>query len=71
MPASLLRIETSPDLPGEIDVVVIGGGIVGVWFGVLPDATRCARHACRKGLHRRRAIESRLGLVSPAEPRRA
>ena len=30
MPAPLMRIETSPELPSEADVVVIGGGIVGV-----------------------------------------
>ncbi len=30
MPAPLLKIETTPTLPGEVDVVVIGGGIVGV-----------------------------------------
>jgi glycine/D-amino acid oxidase-like deaminating enzyme len=31
MPAPLLRIETTPDLPNEADVVVIGGGVVGVF----------------------------------------
>lgn len=30
MSAPLLKIETTPALPGEVDVVVIGGGIVGV-----------------------------------------
>ncbi len=30
MPAPLLKIETTPALPCEVDVVVIGGGIVGV-----------------------------------------
>lgn len=29
MPAPLLRIETSAELPRQVDVVVIGGGIVG------------------------------------------
>ena len=31
MPAPLLPVETSPDLPKSADVVVIGGGIVGVF----------------------------------------
>ena len=31
MPAPLSHIETSPDLPSSADVVVIGGGIVGVF----------------------------------------
>ena len=31
MPAPILRIETTPDLPEEADVVVIGGGVVGVF----------------------------------------
>ena len=30
MPAPLLKIETTPAQPAEVDVVVIGGGIVGV-----------------------------------------
>ncbi|MCA0920822.1 NAD(P)/FAD-dependent oxidoreductase [Pseudooceanicola nanhaiensis] len=30
MPAPLTRIDTSPDLPARSDVVVIGGGIVGI-----------------------------------------
>jgi len=33
MPAPLFEIETSPALPGSADVVVIGGGIVGVCAG--------------------------------------
>lgn len=31
MPAPLFRIETTPQLPGEADVVVIGGGVAGVF----------------------------------------
>jgi glycine/D-amino acid oxidase-like deaminating enzyme len=31
MPAPLLRIETTPDLPKQAEVVVIGGGIAGVF----------------------------------------
>ncbi len=31
MPAPLFKIETTPDLPAEADVVVIGGGVVGVF----------------------------------------
>jgi glycine/D-amino acid oxidase-like deaminating enzyme len=31
MPAPLIHIETTPDLPQEADVVVIGGGVVGVF----------------------------------------
>ena len=31
MPAPLLHIESSADLPREADVVVIGGGVVGVF----------------------------------------
>jgi len=31
MPAPLCQIETSPDLPDRADVVVIGGGIIGVF----------------------------------------
>ena len=31
MPAPLLRIETTPDLPKKAEVVVIGGGIAGVF----------------------------------------
>ena len=31
MPAPLSHIETSPDLPRGADVVVIGGGIIGVF----------------------------------------
>jgi glycerol-3-phosphate dehydrogenase len=31
MPAPLLHIETTPTLPTAADVVVIGGGIVGVF----------------------------------------
>lgn len=31
MPAPLLHIETSPTLPAEADVIVIGGGVVGVF----------------------------------------
>ncbi|MBB3945467.1 glycine/D-amino acid oxidase-like deaminating enzyme [Rhizobium skierniewicense] len=31
MPAPLHRIETTPDLPNEADVVVIGGGVAGVF----------------------------------------
>lgn len=31
MPAPLMNIESSPSLPREVDVVVIGGGVVGVF----------------------------------------
>ncbi|WP_062381090.1 NAD(P)/FAD-dependent oxidoreductase [Pseudomonas abietaniphila] len=31
MPAPLIPVQTSPDLPGEADVVVIGGGIIGAF----------------------------------------
>ena len=31
MPAQLMHIESSPSLPREADVVVIGGGVVGVF----------------------------------------
>ncbi|WP_074819793.1 MULTISPECIES: NAD(P)/FAD-dependent oxidoreductase [Pseudomonas syringae group] len=31
MPAPLISVETSPDLPAEADVVVIGGGIIGAF----------------------------------------
>ena len=31
MPAPLMHIELSPSLPREADVVVIGGGVVGVF----------------------------------------
>ncbi|TIM79315.1 MAG: FAD-dependent oxidoreductase, partial [Mesorhizobium sp.] len=31
MPAPLIHIESSPSLPREADVVVIGGGVVGVF----------------------------------------
>src|SRR5919107_3187218 len=31
MPAPLIQIRTAPDLPQEADVVVIGGGVVGVF----------------------------------------
>ena len=31
MPAQLMHIELSPSLPREADVVVIGGGVVGVF----------------------------------------
>ena len=30
MPVPLLKIETTQDLPEQADVVVIGGGIIGV-----------------------------------------
>ncbi|TIX78163.1 MAG: FAD-dependent oxidoreductase, partial [Mesorhizobium sp.] len=31
MPAPLMHIDSSPSLPREADVVVIGGGVVGVF----------------------------------------
>ncbi|KGS14849.1 D-amino acid oxidase, partial [Pseudomonas coronafaciens] len=31
MPAPLTLVETSPDLPADADVVVIGGGIIGAF----------------------------------------
>ncbi|WP_163009130.1 FAD-dependent oxidoreductase, partial [Pseudomonas viridiflava] len=31
MPAPLTAIESSPELPTQADVVVIGGGIIGVF----------------------------------------
>jgi glycerol-3-phosphate dehydrogenase len=31
MPAPLNRVDTTPELPSTADVVVIGGGIVGVF----------------------------------------
>jgi glycerol-3-phosphate dehydrogenase len=41
MPAPLLHIDTTPDLPAAADVVVIGGGVVGTFTAYyICDKTR-------------------------------
>ena len=40
MSAPLMHIESSPSLPQEADVVVIGGGVVGVFHELLPRPSR-------------------------------
>ena len=58
-------------LPARADVVVIGGGIIGLRGGLLPGAARHLRRPDREGPHRRRAVEPQLGLVLPARPRQS
>ncbi|MFO1105977.1 MAG: FAD-binding oxidoreductase [Amaricoccus sp.] len=52
MPAPLLAIETSPDLPREADIVVIGGGIVG---------TSTAYYLARRGVKVALLEKGRIG----------
>jgi glycine/D-amino acid oxidase-like deaminating enzyme len=52
MPAPLLHIDTSPALPEEADVVVIGGGIVG---------TSCAYYLARRGMKVALVEKGRIG----------
>ncbi|WP_409997190.1 FAD-dependent oxidoreductase [Bradyrhizobium cosmicum] len=71
MSAPLIHIESSPSLPQEADVVVIGGGVVGV-FTAYYLARRGVKVALlEKGACRRRAVQSQLGMVSSTESRRA
>ena len=52
MPAPLTHIESSPELPGEADVVVIGGGIVGAF---------AAYYMARRGLRVALLEKGRVG----------
>ncbi len=70
MPIQLLSIETSPELPTEADVVVIGGGVVGV-FSAYYLARRGVKVALvEKGRIAAETVQPELGLVPPAEPGR-
>ena len=71
MSQPLRLVETSPNPPARADVVVIGGGIIGVFTAYYLARRGVVGRPGRKGPHRRRAIEPQLGLVPPAEPRRA
>ncbi|KPC23591.1 D-amino acid oxidase [Pseudomonas syringae pv. cilantro] len=52
MPAPLISVETSPDLPAEADVVVIGGGIIGAFT---------AYHLAKRGMKVALVEKGRIG----------
>lgn len=68
MPAPLMHIDSSPSLPREADVVVIGGGVVGRIHGILSRTPRRQRCPAGEGARCRRTVQPQLGLVPPAEP---
>lgn len=67
MSPPLQQIQTSPTLPAAADVVVIGGGIVGVFAAYYLAPARSVSCLGREGENRRRAVEPQLGLVPAAE----
>ncbi len=71
MPAPIRYVQDSPDFPDAADVVVIGAGIAGAaatWY-LAKQGLKVV--LIEKGTGRGRTVQPQLGLVPPAESRRA
>jgi glycine/D-amino acid oxidase-like deaminating enzyme len=67
----VVPVHGDADLPREVDVVVIGGGIIGCSTRFGTGRKRASRGAVRKGRHRQRTVQPQLGLgrISRRDPR--
>ena len=70
MPRPIDPFTSSPSLPARADVVIIGGGIIGIRRRSSSRKGRVRRRG-GEGRHRRRAVEPQLGLVPQDGPRPA